>query len=205
MVTSRDFIKVQQIREGALVLKNGGLRAVLLVSSMNFDLKSDSEKEGIIAAYQDFLNSLDYPLQILVNSREINLDEYLADLEERYKKQDNELLKLQIGEYVNFVNSLIQVSNVVAKNFYVVVPYAPGESQAKGLLRAVDITYGQKEFEEYKNQLWQRVKQVRVGLIALGLRAEALNTRELIEFLYNFYNPERKARKIGSLYTGSVG
>jgi len=205
MGSTKDFIKVHQIRDGVAVLKNGGLRAVLLVSSMNFELKSDSEKEGIIAAYQDFLNSLDYPVQIVINSREINLDDYLADLQARYDKQESELMKLQIGEYLNFINSLIQISNVVAKNFYVVLPYAPGETQAKGIIpKTVDVAYSSKQFEEYKNQLWQRVKQVRMGLIGLGLRAEALNTRELIEFFFNFYNPERKAKRVGSLYSATA-
>lgn len=203
MVTTKDFVQIYQIRDGVSVLKNGGLRAVLLVSSMNFDLKSQSEKEGIIVAFQAFLNSLDYPIQVVISSREINLEEYLADLQARYDKQQNELMKLQIGEYLNFVNSLIEVSNVVAKNFYVVVPYAPGDTSATGLIpKTVDVTYTAAQFEEYKNQLWQRVKQIRVGLSGLGLRAEALSTRELIEFYYNFYNPEQKMKRIGSLYAG---
>lgn len=205
MSSTKNFVKIYQIRDGVVILKNGAVRAVLLVSSMNFELKADSEKQGIIAAYQSFLNSLDYSLQILVNSREINLDEYLADLQSRYEKQENELLKLQVGEYLTFVNSLIEISHVVAKNFYVVIPYAPGEKEAKGLLtRAVTITYSSRQLEEYKNQLWQRVKQVRLGLMGLGLRAEALNTRELIELFYNFYNPAQKAKRVGSLYGGPL-
>ncbi|MBI3335233.1 MAG: hypothetical protein HY001_01930 [Candidatus Portnoybacteria bacterium] len=205
MSSAKDFVSIYQIRDGVVILKNGALRAVLLVSSMNFELKSDSEKQGIIAAYQSFLNSLDYSLQILVNSREINLDEYLADLQSRYEKQENELLKLQIEEYLAFVNSLIEISHVVAKNFYVVVPYAPGEKEAKGFVtRALTITYSSRQLEEYKNQLWQRVKQIRVGLMGLGLRAEVLNTRELIELFYNFYNPAPKAKRVGSLYGGPL-
>ena len=205
MISTKDFIAIYQIRDGVVILKNGALRAILLVSSMNFELKSDSEKQGIIAAYQSFLNSLDYSLQILINSREINLDEYLADLQSRYGKQENELLKLQIGEYLTFVNSLIEISHVVAKNFYLVIPYAPGEKEAEGLItRATTITYSSRQLEEYKNQLWQRVKQIRVGLQGLGLRAEALNTRELIELFYNFYNPAQKAKRVGSLYGGAT-
>lgn len=203
MPSTKDFVKIHHIREGVLILKNGGLRAVLLLSSMNFELKSDSEKEGIILAFQAFLNSLDYPLQILVNSREINLDDYLADLQARFEHQENELMKLQIGEYLNFINSLVKISNVVAKNFYVTVPYAPDEGKAKGFFpKTVSVTYSSRQLEEYKNQLWQRVQQVRVGLLGLGLRAEILNTAELIELFYNFYNPSPKAKKLGSLYGG---
>lgn len=203
MSSTRDFVKLHQIRDGVIVLKNGGLRAVLIVSSMNFELKSDSEKEGIIAAYQAFLNSFDYPLQILINSREINLDAYLDDLQAYYDKEDNELMKLQISEYQNFIKSLVEISNAVAKNFYAVVPYAPGEERRSGLIpKTVDVSYASEQFEEYKNQLWQRVRQVRVGLMGLGLRAEALNTKELIEFFYNFYNPAQKTKRVGQLYKG---
>lgn len=203
MPSTKDFVKIHHIREGVIILKSGGLRAVLLLSSMNFELKSESEKAGLILAFQAFLNSLDYPLQILVNSREINLDDYLADLQERFERQENELMKLQIGEYLNFINSLIKISNVVAKNFYLTVPYAPGEGKAKGFLpKTVSVTYSSRQLEEYKNQLWQRVQQVRVGLLGLGLRAEILNTAELIELFYNFYNPSPKAKKVGTLYGG---
>lgn len=205
MPSTKDFVKIHHIREGVIILKSGGLRSVLLLSSMNFELKSESEKEGLILAFQAFLNSLDYSLQILVNSREINLDDYLADLQQRFERQENELMKLQIGEYLNFINSLIKISNVVAKNFYVTVPYAPGEGKAGGFLpKTVSVSYSSRQLEEYKNQLWQRVQQVRVGLLGLGLRAEILNTAELIELFYNFYNPSPKAKKVGSLYGGAT-
>lgn len=204
MSTTRDFVKIHQIKEGVVILKNGGLRAVFIVSSMNFELKSDSEQQGIVSAYQAFLNSLDYPLQILINSREINLDDYLQGLKSRYEKEENELMKLQVEEYLNFIASLVEISNVVAKNFYTVVPYAPGEEKTGFIPKAVSAGYSKEQFEEYKNQLWQRVRQVKVGLMGLGLHAEVLNTEELIELFYNFYNPAGKARKVGSLYKGAV-
>lgn len=203
-MSTKDFVKIHHIRDGVVILKNGGLRAVLIASSMNFELKSDSEKQGIIAAYQSFLNSLDYPLQILINSRAINLDDYLQGLKSHYEKEENELMKLQIEEYLNFIASLVEISNVVAKNFYIVIPYAPGEEGAGFVPKTVTSTYSKEQFEEYKNQLWQRVRQVRVGLMGLGLHAEALNTQELIELFYNFYNPAGKARKVGSLYKGAT-
>ncbi len=200
MADTKDFLQVGQVKNGAIVLKQGGLCAVLLVSSMNLELKSDEEKQAIVGAYQGFLNSLDYPIQILVNSRQINLDDYLVDLRNKYEVQENELLKLQIGEYLNFINSLIEISNIISKNFYVAVLYSPSESASSLFSPKKSRRYSEKQLEEYRNQLWQRVKQVRLGLMGLGLRAESLNTRELIELLYNFYNPAPKAKKIGALY-----
>ena len=206
MSATKQFLQVEQVKNGVVIQKSGGLCSVLLVSSINFELKADDEKQAIISAYQSFLNSLDYPIQILITSRQINLDDYLVDLENHYEKQANELLKLQIGEYLNFINSLIEVSNVISKNFYVVIPYSPGANTKSFFSRGKSSSsYSEKQLEEYRNQLWQRVKQVRVGLLGLGLHAEALNTRELIELLYNFYNPARKAKRIGALYKEPAG
>jgi len=204
MPDTKQFIQVKEVRDGMLVLKDGGLRAIILVSSMNFELKSDIEKQGIIDAYQGFLNSLDYPLEVLVNSRQINLDEYMLDLKASYAKQENELLKLQIGEYMNFVNGLVEISNAVSKNFYVIVSYSASEKTSSILKgKTMSANYSAKQLEEFATQLWQRVKQIRVGLIGLGLHAEPLNTKEVIELLYNFYNPELKTKKIGALYKGA--
>jgi len=204
MSDTKQFVHVREVRDGVLVLKDGGLRAIILVSSMNFELKSEVEKQGIVDAYQGFLNSLDYPLEILVNSRQINLDDYMLDLKSSYEKQENELLKLQIGEYMNFVNGLIEISNAVSKNFYVVVSYATSEKTSALLSgKTISSNYSDKQLEEFATQLWQRVKQVRVGIIGLGLHAEILNTKEAIELLYNFYNPEVKTKKVGALYKGA--
>ena len=193
---SSRFLEVAEIRNGVVILKNGGLRAVLMTSSVNFALKSAIEQESLVFRYQSFLNSLDFPLHIVVNSRQLNLDDYLLSLEERAQNQENELLKLQTREYIDFVQSLIQLSNIISKYFYIVIPFSPSES-AKGLFGSLSggLHYTQSQFEELKSQLWQRVKHVQIGLEAMEIRAEPLNTTELIELFYNLYNPADKMRQ----------
>jgi len=193
---STKFLEVAEIRNGVVLLKNGGLRAVLMTTSVNFALKSGQEQESLVYRYQDFLNSLDFPVQIVVNSRQLNLDDYLNDLEEKAKVQENELLKLQTREYIDFVHSLIELSNIISKYFYIVIPFSPGES-TKGIIGSLkgSLSYSQSQFEELKNQLWQRVKHVKIGLEGMQIRAEPLNTTELIELFYNLYNPADKMRQ----------
>jgi len=200
MLNTKQFVQIQEIRNGVVILKNGGLRAVLLTSSMNFILKSSSEQQGIVNAFKDFLDSIEWPVQIMINSRQINLDNYIADLDERAQKQENELMRLQISEYSDFIKSLISISNIIAKNFYVVVTYSPLNFKKGGVFKGLSSSiktnsYSDTILEEYKNQLWQRVKHIQAGLRRLTLRAEPLNTKELLELYYNFYNPTPKTKK----------
>lgn len=191
------YVDVQSIKDDTVVLNNGALRAVLLVSSLNFDLKSSDEQEAIIGAYQNFLNSLDFPLQIVVSSRKFNITPYLAMLEKAERAQRNELLRLQTAEYHSFIKNLTEVSNIMTKSFYVVIPFAPVESKRGGFLDRVSGTLNPRQtvlehrelFETYKNQLFQRLDHVAAGLSATGVRVTALSTDELIELLYNAYNP----------------
>lgn len=199
--SSQDILEIREIRDGVLIMKNGGLRAVLMASSVNFALKSADEQSAIIFQYQNFLNSLDFPVQIFIGSRKLNIEPYLMTLKDAEKKQTNELLKIQISEYTDFVRTFVKTSNIVTKNFYIVVPFLPPlfktpEEGAKSLL---SIFKSKKEgeingmapekFEEYKNQLWQRVDSVIQGIVRTGVRAVPLNTEELIELFYSLYNP----------------
>jgi len=199
--SSQNFLDISEIRQGVVILKNGGLRAILMCTSVNFALKSQEEQDALIFRYQRFLNSLDFPVQIVVNSRKLNLDNYLRDLAERTNTQTNELLKLQTEEYLEFVKNLIELSNIISKYFYVVVPYSPTETKKGffktllGGLNPAKLILSQREFEEQKNQLWQRVKHIQVGLEGMEIRAEVLNTEELIELFYNLYNPEGKMKQ----------
>lgn len=195
---TQQFLDVVEVKEGVIVLKSGALRAVLAVSAINYDLKSSEEQDAIISQYQNFLNSLDFPLQILISSRKINMDHYIEFIESKEKTQRNELLRLQISEYKNFINQMVSVSNIMDKNFYIIVPFSPIESDKKGFFSNLgnmlnpkkNIIEKREAFETYKTQLFQRIDHITAGLTGIGLRIEPLKTQELIELLYESYNPQ---------------
>lgn len=196
-LSSQKYVDVEEIRDGVIVLKNGSLRAVLLVSSINFDLKATEEQDSIINQYQNFLNSLDFPIQILVSSRKLNINPYIDYLKKKESQLTNELLALQIAEYSSFIKNLAEVSNIMSKFFYVVVPFYPVENTKSGILdRLFGSTNSQMAvarrrelFDTYKNQLWQRVDHIAAGLSGTGVKVTPLKTEELIELMYNSYNP----------------
>ncbi len=202
--STQKYVDIEAIREGVIILKNGALRSVLLVSSINFDLKSSQEQDAIIGQYQNFLNSLDFPVQIVISSRRFNIEPYLALLHEKEAEQTNELLRFQISEYKNFIKNLTEVSNIMAKFFYVVVPFSSSEDEKSGLIDKLTGIFQQKKtigmhgalFETYRSQLVQRVEHVSAALSGTGVRVTQLNAEEIIELLYNSYNP--------SLFTTTV-
>ncbi len=192
-----NYVDIQSVEDGVVILKNGTLRAVILVSSINFDLKSSVEQEAIIGSYQNFLNSLDFPVQIVVSSRKLNMSSYLSLLSSAEKAQRNELLRIQTTEYRSFVKNLADVTNIMSKFFYVVVPFAPVENANVGVLSKISSLVNPQGalkargelLETYKSQLWQRVDHVAAALEGTGLNFTALTTDELIELYYNAYNP----------------
>ncbi len=202
--STQKYVDVDEIRDGIIILKSGALRSILLVSSLNFDLKSTQEQDAIISQYQNFLNSLDFPVQIAVSSRRFNIEPYLDRLRDEEKQQQNELLRFQISEYKSFIKNLTEVSNIMSKYFYVVVPFSPVEDEQSGLIdklfgifRTKEASFAHRElFETYKSQLLQRLSHVAGALEGTGVRVTQLNTEEIIELLYNSYNP--------SLYTATI-
>jgi len=196
---SQSVLDIDEIRDGALILKNHSLRAILMASSVNLALKSADEQTAIIMQFQNFLNSLEFTVQFFIQSRKLNIQQYLDTLKERVKLQTNDLLKVQIEEYIEFVRTFVAASSIMTKTFYVVIPYSPpivAEGKIGRLARF--LSFGKKEdqkglapeaFEEYKKQLWQRVDQVIQGLAGTGVRAVPLNTEEIIELFYGLYNP----------------
>ncbi|NTW14747.1 MAG: hypothetical protein HGA38_00050 [Candidatus Moranbacteria bacterium] len=195
--STQKYVDVADVRDGVIVLRNGSIRCILLASSINFDLKSTEEQDAIIAQYQGFLNSLDFPLQIVVHSRRFRIDPYLARLDDEERRQENELLRFQISEYRNFVQSLTEVSNIMSKYFYIVVPFAPSETERGGLFGKLEGIFSPKSgtavsgetLETYRSQLFQRADQVSAALMGTGVRTSMLGTEEVIELLYNTYNP----------------
>lgn len=189
---AQDFLAIESIRDGVVILRNGGLRRILMSSSLNFALKSSDEQDAIIFQYQNFINAVDFSLQLVIQSRKLNITPYLNILHEREKQEVNDLLKVQISEYREFIRSFVELSNVVSKAFYIVVPFNPTAMTKKsGFFGSVS---GQKrtveeDFIEYKTQLDQRVDAVSLGLLRFGIRTAPLNTEELIELFYGLYNP----------------
>jgi hypothetical protein len=202
----QDKIDIAEIKDGIIVLKDGGLRAVLAVSSINFALKSVEEQDSITFQYQGFLNSLDFPVQIMISSRKFDISNYINTLTQKQKEQENELLRIQISEYISFIKSMTELANIITESFYAIVPLAPIESQKMGVLDKISSLIGtskktaeqeKQSFEELKTQLWQRISYVIGGLESLGLRAVPLNNEELVELYYKMYNPEAKEKNIG--------
>jgi len=188
--STQEFLEIKQIRNGVIVLKNNALRAVLMVSSLNFALKTAEEQEAILYQFQNFLNSLDFTCQIVASSRRLNITGYLDKLKELEEKEENELLKLQIKEYHSFIEGLMTGGNVVQKNFYVVVPFTIFEqkgSNKKKLRVFSELT--EKDFQRAKSQLIQRVEFVALGLKRCGLQAIPLTTSELVELFWSLYHP----------------
>ncbi|MFC1629957.1 hypothetical protein ACFL06_00280 [Patescibacteria group bacterium] len=194
--STQDFLAISQIKEGTLVLKNQALRGVLMVSSLNFALKSDDEQKATIYQFQNFLNSLDFSCQFLIQSRRLNITGYLEKIKNLEKQQTNELLKVQTGEYYNFVKSLIEAGTIMNKSFFVVVPFTLFEAlgvgaQAKLLQRKRSKALTQEEFNRCKSQLWQRMEFVSLGLRRSGLKAVPLTTEELIELFWRTHHPKQ--------------
>jgi len=192
---TQQFLEIDKIKEGVVVLRNKSLRGIIMVSSLNFALKSDDEQQAIIYQFQNFLNSLDFPLEISVQSRTLNITGYLDKLKELEKAQENELLKIQTAEYQKFINDLIAGGQILSKNFFVVVPFTfveiPGMKSATGLFKKPTAEApNEDQFQRAKSQLWQRMEFVALGLRRCGLSCIPLNTSELIELFWSLYHPE---------------
>jgi len=198
--STQKYLEIDTIQDSVVVLKDGGLRAVLMVSSVNFDLKSTDEQEAIIHSYQNFLNSLDFSIQIQVSTRPLNITGYLEYLKKLQRTQRNELLRVQAAEYIQFVDQLVGEANIVSKTFYIVVPYDPVAGGADGpvdKLKTVfnprsKVQYNKEQFEQHKTQLWQRVNNIMYGLKRSRLSMVPLQTQELIELFYTYMNPDSK-------------
>ncbi len=189
------FVPVKEIRNGVVVLKDGGYRGILMCSSVNFGLKSTDEQQAIISGFQTFLNTLDFSIQIIVNSRKMDIRPYLALLEGKAAEQKTELLRIQLREYVEFIRAFASEQNIMAKTFYIVVPYAPTASaqvsQAINFLsrKKESTSEPQESFAQTQAQLEQRLALVSGGLAGTGIRAVPLGTEEVIELLYRSFNP----------------
>ena len=191
MLSTQDFLEFDQIREGIIILKNKGLRATLMVSSLNFALKSTDEQNAILYQFQNFLNSLDFSCQILILSRRLNIAGYLDKLENIEKKEENELLKLQITEYRKFIDGIMKEGSIMQKTFYVIVPFSIMEAQMIGEKKKLPKipTLTEEMFQRCKTQLLQRVEFTVLGLRSCGLQAIPLTSLELAELFWSLHHP----------------
>lgn len=200
--STQDFLEIEQIREGIVILKNKALRAIMMVSSLNFALKSEEEQSAIISQFQEFLNSLDFSLQIIVQSRRLNITGYLDKLEELEAGQTNELLKIQTAEYRKFIQDIIsgappagRYGEIMSKSFYAVIPFSIMETGGAGagqLLKGAKLPIlTEEKFQMAKQQLWQRMEFVALGLRRCGLQAMPLTTPEIIELFWGLHHPKQ--------------
>lgn len=191
--TTQEFLELDEIREGMVVLKDHTVRGVMLASSQNFALKSQEEQDAIIAQFQSFLNSLDFSVQIVVQSRRLNLTGYLDQLKELEVNQKNELLKGLTQDYHAFVERLIAGSSIMAKNFFVVVPFSLIETLPLDDRKRMPRIMGglsDDDLQRMKTQLWQRMEFVALGLRRMGLKVAPLNSEELIELFWSWHHPK---------------
>ncbi len=216
---SLDLVDIKEIRGNVVIVKDGSLRQVVMVGGVNFALKSDEEQTLIVQAYQNFLNSIDFPLQIIVHSRKVNIDVYIESLLRRKESEQSPLLQSQIDEYINFIREFIEKNAIMEKTFLVVVPFFPTAGNAAiGTAKAASGIFtsllggGKKSaateksgtpktdeeadrvLKENTEQLTQRVGQIVSGIAGIGLDASVLENQELVELFYNFYNPQTVER-----------
>jgi hypothetical protein len=195
---TQSFLKIAEIKSDCVVLNDGSMRAILAVSSTNFDLKSQEEQDGIVYAFQRFLNSLEFPIQILMQSRKMEIGNYLEKLKRIAEKQTNELLRVQTTEYIEFISRLIENASIMNKNFYVIVPQSdnilpkpPGFiSSMFGGGKTKEAQEKIENFEKAKEKLENRIVAIVGGLSGMGIRAERLKTEDIIQLYYNSYNFE---------------
>ena len=202
-VSTQQYLDIAEIKEDTAIMRDGTLRAVLLISSINFALKSEDEQNAIISAYVSFLNNIDFPLQIVIQSRELNIDSYIETLKQKAKEQTNELLKIQTNEYMQYISELISMSKIMNKRFYIVIPYNPMSDKQKGFFSrffdifkpGVLIRMKADKFKRRRLELTRRVDNIMSGLGSIGLNAVQLDTQSLIELYYNSYNPSTLANQ----------
>jgi len=197
---TQEFVPIKEVRDGIVILKDGSLRALLMASSINLALKSQDEQSAIIAQFQNFLNSLEFTVQFFVESRDLDIRPYIALLEERLAAELDDLMKVQIKEYIAFIKDFTERANIMSKNFFIVVPYDPALIGRGGSLTEtlgtlipgrgnVTSSLNDEQFEQYRTQLEQRISVVEQGLVRTGVRIVTLGTEEVIELFYKLFNP----------------
>jgi type IV secretory pathway VirB4 component len=207
-VATQEFVPIERVRDGVVVLKNGELRAVLITSSLNLALKSADEQQAVLVQFQNLLNSLDFPIEFFVQSRRLNIKPYMDLLQARSGEIKEDLLKIQIHEYMGFIRKFTEETNIMTKHFFIVIPYSPSSSMVKHTSSS-PLSFGlgtakeddQATFDAARIQLEQRVATVMQGLPRFGIRAQKLGTEEVVELFYKLFNPGEQDRAAPKLAT----
>ena len=220
--STQNHLQIAEVREGIVIMKDGSFKAIAACKSINFDLMSAREREGVEYGYQGFLNSLYFPVQILIRSNKVDIGPYLEKLVDIRSKQDNMLLNVLIDDYINYIEVLAQEANIMDKTFYIIIPYYPTsesfddiKSQSKGILGGLfaksstqTVKVNQKIYVKAKEEIQNRVDVILSGLSQVGVQAKQLNTEQLSQLFYNFYNPDISNReplvnfdRIATIYT----
>lgn len=216
--STQNNLHIAEIRDGIVIMNDGSFRSVVMFKSINFDLMSPAERESVEFAYQSFLNSLYFPIQIFVRSEKVDMQPYLEKLEKIRNEHDNMLLAILMDDYLNYIDQLSAQTNIMDKHFYVVIPYFPNEaeaniiggrrknhsSQRKNLVEGIfniftksstHLLIDEAKLEEAKTELRNRVQAVLSGLLQSGVQGLPLDTQELIELYYDAYNPDTATRQ----------
>ncbi|HEY5713799.1 MAG TPA: hypothetical protein VIT68_00415 [Candidatus Gracilibacteria bacterium] len=202
LLSTQRFLSFEGVHDDTLVLKNGGVRAILSVSSLNINLKSEEEQNAIVYSFQGFLNSLEFPVQILVQSRRLDIDIYLDSLKGKLKDQPNELMRGQMKEYIEYIGKLVEFADIMEKKFYVIVPANPQRAEKKSMLATFfakispddslrDVIQRKQEFAALKKLLDERVNVVQTALENCSLQTKKLDTEDIIQLFYESYNPDK--------------
>lgn len=200
--STKQLVEVADIRDNVVFLKNGSLRAIIEIAAVNFELKSEEEQTAVLQNFQSFLNSIDFPLQIAINSRKLDINDYIRLVDSATNTLTNELLKIQAAEYSKFVKELSDLANIMTKKFYIVVPFYIFETPGKtGILKSITSIFkpstavqqiSDEQFSTYQGQLLQRVELTLDSLIGIGVKAKILGKEELMKIYYEIYNPGSK-------------
>lgn len=200
---SQGFVPIKNIKDGLIELQSGEYRAVLMTNSLNLSLKGEDEQTAILTQFQNFLNSLEFPIQIFVKSRRMDISPYIKLLEERLSVAEGELMKLQIAEYINYIKIFSEETNIMSKQFFVVVPYTPAVINTSGVPTlsfggsdAAQAAKSDAAFQEIYRQMEQRLLVVSSGLTRSGLRVDRLQSDEVVELFYNIFNPSSEYKAI---------
>lgn len=196
--TTQKNLPISEIKHDTIVMRDGTLRSVMMVSSINFSLKNEDEQQAIVSSYVSFLNALDHPLQVVIQSRQLNIKPYLEKLVQKEREQPNELLRMQIADYRTFVAELVSLGKIMSKQFFVVVPYDPLSNKKRSFWArlgevinpAVTVRLKEERFLKRKRDLDMRVRQIESGLTSMGLEVVRLDTQSLIELFYSTYNTD---------------